>query len=122
MAAERLFRLKPGGRHGLCGAPRHGFAAMVQDTRAACPHCKMPMKRWATPQQGTWSGDFQFVCFNDDCPYFVSGWKWMESHYNVTASYRWRVDPTTGEAGPLPVWSAQALRGDIMQEEEIGHE
>lgn len=82
----------------------------------------MPMTRWANPQQSTWSGDFQFVCFNDECPYFASGWEWMENHYNVTASYRCRLDPLTGEVGPLPVWSMEALKGGIMQETEISYD
>lgn len=40
----------------------------------------------------------------------------MESHYSVKASYRFRFDPETGERGPLPVWSKEALRSGIMSE------
>jgi hypothetical protein len=74
------------------------------------------MARWANPQQSTWGGGFQFVCFNDDCPYFVRGWVWMQAHYNVAVSYRYRLDPATGSTGPLPVWSRDALRGSILQD------
>lgn len=81
-----------------------------------CPHCMKPMVRWANPQQSTWGGDFQFVCFNDECPYFVRGWAWMHTHYNVAVSYRYRLDPATGAAGPLPVWSKDALKGSILQD------
>lgn len=79
------------------------------------------MSRWANPDQSTWTGGFQFVCFNDDCPYFVRGWLWMLERFNVTASYRYRFDPATGEAGPLPVWSKKALRCNILEDEEVSH-
>lgn len=41
----------------------------------------------------------------------------MKEHFNVKASYRFRLDPTTGETGPLPVWSKQALRGSVIAEQ-----
>jgi len=62
----------------------------------------------------TWAGEFQYVCFNDECPYFVSGWAWMLNKYNVTASYRYRMDPATRDVGPLPVWSKNALKEGII--------
>jgi hypothetical protein len=82
-----------------------------------CPHCGSSLEKCSNPQLGTWSGEYQYVCFNDECPYFVRGWQWMKDQYDVTASYRFRFDPETGEKGPLPVWSQDALRSHILQSE-----
>jgi hypothetical protein len=76
------------------------------------------MARWATPQQGTWSAAFLWVCFNDACPYFIRGWSWMRERFNVRASYRFRADPVSGETGPLPVWSKDALKSSILPDKE----
>jgi len=79
-----------------------------------CPHCGGKLSRWSVPDDSTWGGFEQRVCFNDDCPYFLRGWEWMRENYNVTASYRFRYNPENGETGPLPVWSAKIGRGNIL--------
>lgn len=43
----------------------------------------------------------------------------MRQQFNVNVSYRHRLDPTTGESGPLPVWSEDALRGGILSDEAL---
>jgi hypothetical protein len=78
------------------------------------------MLKWRVPDFNTWGSEFQYICFNDECPYYVRGWKWMQERFCVSGSYRHRLDPATGQQGPIPVWSASALRDRIVQEDEGG--
>ena len=90
---------------------------MVKEDTSLCPYCGEPMKKWHNPPQNTWGGEYQFVCFNDECSYFVKGWDWMMTKFNVTASYRHRYDPFSGQKGPLPVYSYDALKSSIVEKE-----
>jgi hypothetical protein len=83
-----------------------------------CPHCESPLKKWRVPDEATWSEEFFFVCFNDECSYYKAGWDWMKERYNQRASYRYAVNPTTGGALPLPVWSEFAIREMIVDDDE----
>jgi len=87
----------------------------MNDGQAVCPYCHTPMKKWRTPPFSTWSAEYLYVCFNDECPYFVRGWHHMQATYAQEMSYRYYLDPTRGVGGPLPVASKQALRGDIIE-------
>jgi hypothetical protein len=68
------------------------------------------MSNWETP--------FVWVCFNDDCSYFRRSGEWMKTQYNVSAMYRHKFDPSTGETGPLPVWSEDALKDQVVPDDE----
>jgi hypothetical protein len=80
-----------------------------------CPYCEQPLKKWQCPPDSSWGVEYQYVCFNDECTYFVNGWDWMKNNYNQKASYRYRFNPDNNESGPLPVWSKDALKGSIIE-------
>jgi hypothetical protein len=88
---------------------------VAETATPTCPHCGALMLKWGVPDQNTWDAEYLYVCFNDECPYYVRGWDWMREQFHVNASYRHRQDPVTGEEGPLPVWSPEALREAIIQ-------
>ncbi len=81
-----------------------------------CPHCRQKMARWRVPPDATWPNEFFYVCFNDQCPYFVQGWQVLWEQQQTRASYRCRLDPDSGKFVPLPVWSSQALKENIVSE------
>jgi hypothetical protein len=90
----------------------------MSDIPRTCPHCKSRLKKWRVPEEASWSEEFFFVCFDDDCSYYKRGWSWMKERYNHHASYRHAVNPTTGTSLPLPVWSASAAREMIVDDGE----
>ena len=83
-----------------------------------CPYCGKKMVKWEGSPESSWGDTFQFVCFDDQCPYYLAGWEWMRSQYQQNVSYRYRYNPQNQESGPLPVWSPEALREGIIDEEQ----
>ena len=83
-----------------------------------CPHCGVRMQKWKVPDTSTWNEMFHWVCFNDECSYYVQGWKWMAEKYNQKVSYRHRMNPGDGTCGPLPVWSPEAHKDFILPDED----
>jgi len=86
--------------------------------KTICPHCGSQMKKWKTPPDSTWGTNYHWVCFNDDCPYYKRGWQWMKEQYQQHASYRHSYNPETRQMGPIPVWSENALRSGIIEDDK----
>jgi hypothetical protein len=74
------------------------------------------------PDEATWSEEFFYVCFNDDCSYYKAGWVWMVENYNHRASYRFAVNPGNGATLMIPVWSDSATREMIEEDDKGGEE
>ena len=80
-----------------------------------CPYCGKKMSKWMPPPESDFPQEIHLVCFNDKCSYYVEGWDWMREQFNQNVSYRFKINPATGEKGPLPVWSSSALRSGIVE-------
>ena len=81
-----------------------------------CPHCNKKMSKWRAADLNAWGPVVQYVCFNDECPYYINGWKWMEERFGTTCSYRHRYNPETKESGPLPVYSDTVGKSQIVSD------
>jgi hypothetical protein len=86
----------------------------MSENKTVCPHCRQKMNKMKPPSLSTWSSEFFYVCFNDDCPYFVRSWEHTANTTQAHCSYRHRYDPDSGQSGPLPVWSKDAMKSDIL--------
>jgi len=84
--------------------------------KTICPHCGQKMTKWSTPEETTWGGHPWYVCFNDECQYYVRGWDHMEKTMGVKCSYRHRYDPESGIIGPMPVYSKDMGRECIIED------
>jgi SAM-dependent methyltransferase len=82
-----------------------------------CPYCGEKLRKWAVPEnpfEVTWDNDFMYICFNDECPYYVRGWDFMYRDGNRGASYRLMYNPEKDCCMPIPVPSPKALRESII--------
>ncbi len=84
-----------------------------------CPCCGAKLKAFTMPDGAGWDQEIQWACFNNDCPYYKSGWEWMWEKYSAKASYRYRVvDPDKPRGTPLVVQSEHALINLIVEGQE----
>jgi hypothetical protein len=108
-------------QHMTTGFSRDEIAArrrVVKQT-LCCPHCDSRLLKWRVPDSpfNEWPSEFQYLCFNDDCAYFVQGWGAMAAQGNF-GSYRFMYDPPTGGCHPVAVLSDGALRDGIVVTDE----
>ena len=90
------------------------MAAPAARDNPECPHCGTVLQEFELPEACGWDQQRHLACFNNECPYYRRGWDWMMSRYNVKVSYRFRLDPASGRASPIAVWSETALFDRIV--------
>lgn len=83
--------------------------------KKTCKHCGKEMNVVAMPFDSDWGGEYLMVCFNDECSYYQRGWDWMAQNYKVKSSYRYRINPSNGSEGPIPVTNPMYLRDLVIE-------
>jgi hypothetical protein len=83
-----------------------------------CPFCDEKLEKWEVPDTPfiEWSSEFQYLCFNDRCSYFLAGWTTMSAQGNP-CSYRFMYDPPTDGCHSVTVLTTYALRDGIVEGE-----
>ncbi len=81
-----------------------------------CPHCGRKLSKWAVPNSpfSTWDTEFLFICFNDECPYVVKGWRTMDEQGQPGMSYRFVYDPEKNSSIPIPIINLHALKDGVV--------
>jgi SAM-dependent methyltransferase len=74
-----------------------------------CPYCDEKLEKWMVPDTpfNEWPNEFFYVCFNDNCSYFVNGWELVGALGNV-GSYRLMYDPDHDVCRAAPVIGSSA--------------
>ena len=87
-----------------------------------CPHCGQKMTKTEPPRYTIgdglgWGVSYFWICFNDECSFFVDGWEYMRETYGKTASYRLMCLPDSGATEAVAVLSYDGLKGGIIEDD-----
>jgi len=69
-----------------------------------------------------WGCETFWVCFNDECSLFVNGWKFIETQYGHSASYRYMRTPGSTEGTAMMVGSVDAFKGCVVDHQDVQHQ
>ena len=94
---------------------------VMDEKKTVCPHCGRKLNKWSTPSFNFsdglgWCTPFLYVCFNDECRFFLTSWKQMSEVYGQEMGYRYMLHPDSGESSSIPVGNRHAMKGDIIDE------
>ena len=94
---------------------------VMEDKQVVCPHCGQKLNKWSTPSFNFsdglgWCTPFLYVCFNDECRFYVNSWQHMNETYGQEMGYRYMIHPDSGESASIPVANRYAMKGDIIDE------
>jgi len=96
----------------------------IKMDRPHCPHCDTDMTLWEVPpinfSDGLgWGTPYLFVCFNDDCSSYKSGWDHLSKTMEAPASYRCINEPGQTNYEYMPVFSPVGATGGKLDDEVL---
>lgn len=95
---------------------------MLSEEAPQCPHCQKSMEIWQVPEFAFgdglgWGTPYLFVCFNDSCPSYQSGWDDIRGNFAHNASYRCMCYPDRKSFEFIPVFSPEGGTGQVVSEQ-----
>jgi hypothetical protein len=89
-----------------------------------CPNCHERMTCCQAPPIHVgdglgWGSEYLFICLNDECPLFLSGWQHCEENYGHCASYRYMELPGSKESNVMMVGGKDAYKGSIIDKNQL---
>lgn len=96
----------------------------ILDEEHICPDCKTIMSCCEVPPVHVgdglgWGAEAMFICLNDECPTFKSGWDKVDVNYGHKASFRNMQLPGSTEQNVMMVASQIAFTGSIIDPVEM---
>ncbi|MEW5736224.1 MAG: zinc ribbon domain-containing protein [Thermodesulfobacteriota bacterium] len=100
------------------------LAGILAAPKPCCPHCGEEMSIWEVPDMNFsdglgWGTPYLFVCFNNHCPSYASGWDEIKNRYAHRASTRCICYPGTTQYEYMPVFGEAGGTGQIVDEEAL---
>lgn len=103
------------------------LAELLAAPKPCCPHCGQEMSVWEVPPMNFsdglgWGTPYLFVCYNNDCPSYASGWDHIKETYAHKASTRCINFPGTDQYEYMPVFGEAGGTGQLVDEEMLAQQ
>jgi len=96
----------------------------VLDEEHICPDCNTPMTPCEAPPVHVgdglgWGSEVLFICLNNECPPFKTGWEKVDVNYGHKGTFRNMQLPGSKELNVMMVASEYAFTGSVINPDEI---
>jgi hypothetical protein len=81
-----------------------------------CPYCGHKLQKWIVPDNPfiEWDNEYFYICFNDECPFLIRGWKTMYSQGNRGLSHRLGYNHERDVTMAMPVHNLNSMKDGIV--------